>query len=74
MSNAEYYIDLALKLKEAVDTKDLGEDLNLEFYRLIDMLSEDVLSLEEKHKVSILAEDALSNVRDFPDKISGPTR
>lgn len=70
----EYYLNLADKLNETIVTKDLGENLTLQFHQLIDMLCDDVFSLEEKYQVSLLAEDILSKVRDFPDKLNGHSK
>lgn len=70
----EHYLELANKLKEAIETKDLGESLTLRFYQLIDMLCDDVFSLDEKRGVAVLAEDMLSKIRDFPDKLNGHSK
>ena len=73
----KYYWELAERLWQTVEKKDLGEELERTFNQYAFMLKENILEEEAKYQISILAEKALSNVRDVPDKsipISGNAR
>lgn len=68
----QYYQRLAQTLWEVIETKDLGPDMTLTFQQYAEMLRDDILNKEEKHRVAILAEFDLGRVGDFPNKEKVP--
>lgn len=64
----DYYDKLAKLLLENVELKQLGENLERICLQYADMLQEDILDMNQKHQVSILAEELLNRMRDIPFK------